>query len=61
MVVTTNARKIHANFAWQPLYHDHIIRDDKSFNNISKYIINNPLNWRDDKFYNKTKITQSNK
>lgn len=47
--VTTRARIIDPNFAWQPRYHEHIIRDDKSFNNISNYIINNPLDWQKEK------------
>lgn len=37
-------------FAWQPNYHDHIIRDDKSYHNISNYIINNPAKWTEDTF-----------
>jgi len=44
-------RKIHADFAWQPRFHDHIIRDDAEYQRISDYIINNPANWKDDKFY----------
>ncbi len=51
--VTKNARKINANFGWQSRFYDHIIRNDKSFNNISNYIINNPKKWDEDKFYNK--------
>lgn len=51
--VTTIARKIHPDFAWQPRFHDHIIRDSESFQRISEYIRNNPLNWRDDTFHNK--------
>lgn len=49
--VTKNARLINPDFAWQPRYHDHIIRNDQSYQTISKYIINNPLKWSDDKFY----------
>lgn len=48
--VTKNARLINQGFAWQARYHDHIIRNDKSFDQISEYIINNPLNWSDDQF-----------
>jgi REP element-mobilizing transposase RayT len=44
-------RKIHADFAWQPRFHDHIIRDAQSFENIQNYITNNPMNWGKDKFY----------
>ena len=49
--VTKNARIIQPNFAWQSPYHDHFIRDDKSFHTISEYIIRNPKKWSDDKFY----------
>ena len=51
--VTTQAKKIgYHNFRWQPRYHDHIIRDAQSFENIQHYIINNPGNWTKDKFNN---------
>jgi REP element-mobilizing transposase RayT len=50
-VVSKNARFIHADFAWQTRFHDHIIRNDESFQKISNYIENNPVNWVDDKFY----------
>ena len=36
---------------WQRNYWEHIIRNEKSYQNISEYIINNPLKWDDDKFY----------
>ncbi len=36
---------------WQRNYHEHIIRDEQSYYRISEYIINNPENWTDDKFY----------
>jgi len=48
--VTKNARQIHSDFAWQSRYHDHIIRDDPSFQRISNYIIHNPAHWQEDKF-----------
>jgi REP element-mobilizing transposase RayT len=41
---------ITAPFAWQPRFHDHIIRDLESYHRIQQYIINNPLNWKEDKF-----------
>ena len=47
--VTTNARKTNPDFAWQPLYHDHIIRNEKSHLAISNYIENNILNWNKNK------------
>ncbi|MCC7455048.1 MAG: transposase [Crocinitomix sp.] len=49
-IVTINARKIHTDFAWQSRFHDHIIRDNASFQRIQTYIANNPLNWNKDKF-----------
>ena len=51
--VTKNARLINSDFGWQSRFHDHIIRNDKSFQNISNYIINNPKNWNEDKFFKK--------
>ena len=37
------------NFSWQPRFYDHIIRNHESFVRISYYIINNPVNWWNDK------------
>ena len=51
--VTIRARQIHADFAWQSRFYDHIIRNDSSFQKISEYIKNNPAKWSDDKFINK--------
>ena len=48
--VTVHARKIHADFAWQSRFHDHIIRDDESFERILNYIRTNPSNWKEDRF-----------
>ena len=50
-VVTKQARIINPHFAWQSRFYDHIIRDKKSYNQITEYIINNPLNWKDDKIH----------
>ncbi|TCO09257.1 transposase [Natronoflexus pectinivorans] len=33
---------------WQRNYHEHIIRNEQSYMNISNYIINNPANWNSD-------------
>ena len=38
------------DFAWQPRYYDHIIRNDKSFYRIAEYIRNNPMNWVEDRY-----------
>ena len=39
------------SFAWQPRFHDHIIRDTPELNRIADYIENNVANWVDDEFY----------
>ncbi|MCE2961649.1 MAG: transposase [Chitinophagales bacterium] len=36
---------------WQRNYHEHIIRNEQSYQTISEYIINNPVKWAEDKFY----------
>ena len=36
---------------WQRDYYDHIIRDERAYQNISNYIINNPQKWAKDKFF----------
>lgn len=36
------------NHFFQPNYHDRIIRNDKEYQRIKKYIINNPTNWEND-------------
>lgn len=36
---------------WQRNYYEHIIRDEKSHNNISQYIIENPFYWITDNYY----------
>ncbi len=37
-------------FSWQSRFHDHIIRSEQTYDIISEYILNNPLNWNSDKF-----------
>ena len=43
--ITVQARQINPNFGWQAKFHDHIIRDHNAYENISKYIRDNPKNW----------------
>ena len=38
---------------WQRNYWEHIIRNEQSYQNIANYILNNPQNWENDKFYAK--------
>ena len=49
--VTKHSRRIGFKFGWQPSFHDHIIRNQPSFDNIAEYIHNNPRKWKEDKFY----------
>jgi REP element-mobilizing transposase RayT len=52
---TTVSKQIHLTgymeFKWQRSFYEHIIRDEKSYETISEYIKNNPLKWKQDKFY----------
>ncbi len=48
--VTRQARMYDKDFAWQPRYHDHAIRNTKDLNNISEYISNNIARWQSDCF-----------
>lgn len=47
-ICTIRSRKINPDFSWQSRFHDHIIRNNKSHQNIANYINNNPLNWKVD-------------
>jgi REP element-mobilizing transposase RayT len=35
---------------WQRNYYEHIIRDEKEYCKIVKYICNNPMNWKTDRY-----------
>jgi len=52
---TTSSKIIHEygflDFAWQCSFHDHIIRNEKSYLNISNYIDSNPDKWTVDTFF----------
>lgn len=50
-VVSKHAHKINPNFGWQPLFYEHIIWDERAYNNISNYINDNPKRWGKDKFW----------
>ncbi len=47
---TFQCRSVHADFAWQTRFHDHIIRDEKEYWKIREYILNNPKRWDEDKY-----------
>ena len=50
--VSREIRKINPDWnVWQRSFHDHIIRNQKSFENIWNYIEGNPQCWEKDCFY----------
>ena len=49
--VTIKARKINANFSWQARFYDHVVRNNEDYKRISDYILTNPENWKEDRFY----------
>jgi putative transposase len=49
--VSNEIRSAGFEFQWQGRFHDHIIRSEDEYHRISEYIINNPANWKNDKFY----------
>ena len=44
-------RKMPGRAVWQRNYYEHIIRNEKSYLELSDYVINNPLRWQEDKYY----------
>lgn len=49
--VTKHANRLGFDFGWQERFHDHIIRDEKEYQRIARYILANVENWKDDRFY----------
>ena len=49
--ITRYAHENNIEFAWQPRFHDHIIRNNDELYGISNYIENNVANWKQDEFY----------
>ncbi len=50
--VTKHSHRLEYEFAWQSRFYDHIIRNDRSYNYIAQYIITNPQQLENDRFYN---------
>lgn len=51
-VCTKNINQQHTlDFAWQPRFHDHVIRNHMEYSRIENYIIYNPKNWKEDRFH----------
>ncbi len=49
--VTKYATKNDIQFKWQTRFYDRVIRDENELFNIQRYIIENPLKWKLDKYY----------
>ena len=49
--ITRFANSNQISFAWQPLFHDRIIRSVKEMNHVADYIENNVAKWQFDQFY----------
>jgi putative transposase len=47
--IKENDLDIQLGKVWQRNYWEHIIRDERSYDYISDYIVNNPMNWDKDK------------
>ncbi|MGB1448996.1 MAG: transposase [Flavobacteriaceae bacterium] len=48
-ICTIHARKIIPHFMWQSRFYDHIIRNQRAFENIRRYIAYNPQKWQRDR------------
>lgn len=48
--INENRTAVHTP-VWKRNYWEHVIRDEKSYETIASYIINNPLKWEMDKLY----------
>lgn len=49
--VTRHANRLGLGNGWQARFHDHIIRNDAEYQRINDYIEQNPINWKQDKFF----------
>lgn len=49
--VTKHARRLGLEMEWQPRFHDHIIKNDVAYQQISDYIVTNASRWLEDKFF----------
>jgi putative transposase len=45
-----NLRNAKGAKVWHPRFHDHLIRNNHDFQMIYKYILNNPVAWKKDRF-----------
>ena len=50
-VTTRMCFKYDLKTIWQRNYYEHIIRSEQEYQEICKYIDNNPMTWAEDKYY----------
>jgi len=50
-VTTRMCFKYDLKTIWQRSYYEHIIRSEQEYQEICKYIDNNPMTWAEDKYY----------
>ena len=48
--VTKHLKRMGYMFAWQTGFYDEIIRDVDAYQNVKRYIENNPINWKGDEY-----------
>ena len=51
---TFEIRKQQPYFSWQTRFYEHVIRNEKEYQEIAYYIDNNPLNWKKDNYFKST-------
>jgi len=49
--VSKHAHRLGYDFQWQSRFYEHIIRENHSYDRITKYIVNNPAQWDKDEFF----------
>ncbi len=49
--VNKQAKLMQENFAWQPRFHEHIIRSEGAYLKIAEHVQTNPLKWQEDKYH----------
>lgn len=48
---TINKKHPPSHFTWQSRFYDRVIRSDKEWYFIQEYVINNPADWKNDKYF----------
>lgn len=49
--VSRHAHRLGYDFSWQSRFYDNIVRNNSALIKIQSYICDNPINWKEDKFY----------